>query len=94
LGGEEHLTRAIELDPHDQIALRRLVVHILGLVDFATRELPYGYLGSAADDLVALERAEGLLENLSDENDRAVFANEVKLETDLIKEYLRKGNRS
>jgi hypothetical protein len=94
LGGEEHLSRALELDPNDQIALRKLVVHILGFVDFGTHEMPYGYLGSAADDLVALERAQGLLGNLSDEHDRAMFANEIKLEMDLIREYLRKHNRS
>jgi hypothetical protein len=44
LGGYEHLKRAIELAPDDELARRKLVVLILGRVGFASYELPVGYL--------------------------------------------------
>jgi hypothetical protein len=57
LGGYEHLKRAIELAPDDELARRKLVVLILGRVGFASYELPVGYLGAAHEDLVALSEA-------------------------------------
>ena len=47
LGGYEHLKRAIELAPDNELARRKLVVLILGRVGFASYELPVGYLGAA-----------------------------------------------
>jgi hypothetical protein len=90
IGGYEHLQLAIELDPADQIALRAFVIFILRQVDYATHELPSGYLGSPWKDLENLDRIEVLLLQISNESDRAAYAVEVAEQNALIQEYLRK----
>jgi hypothetical protein len=90
LGGFEHLERAIELDPADQIALRGFVVCLLSQVDYATHHLPVGYLGSALKDLEVLQRAESLLPGISSEIDRTAYTEEIAEQKALINEYLRK----
>lgn len=87
LGGFEHLEKAIELDPADQIALREFVICLLSRVDYATHHLPVGYLGSA---LEVLQRAESLLAGISCESDRFAYVAEVAEQKALIHEYLRK----
>ena len=90
LGGNEHLEKAIELDPADQIALKELVNCLLSYVSYATHELPRGYLGSALEDLDVLHRVEVLLTGMSSDSDRTVYAAEVAELKALIHEYLRK----
>jgi hypothetical protein len=90
LGGYEHLEKAIELDPADQIALREFVVCLLSQVNYATHELPVGYLGSALKDMDTLNRAEVLLPRISSDNDRTAYAADVAEQKALIHEYLRK----
>jgi hypothetical protein len=89
IGGYEHLRRAIELAPDDELAKKKLIVLILGRVGFATHELPVGYLGVADEDLAALREAEMLLEGLSSNDDRAQLAADIAEERRLIQEYLR-----
>ena len=90
LGGYEHLKRAIELEPADEIARRKLIVSILSRVGFSIHELPNGYLGKAREDLAALREAEALLEGLSSEEDRRELAVDIMEEKSLVEEYLRK----
>jgi hypothetical protein len=94
IGDLEHLERAIELDPTDQIALTKLVVVLLSGVDYATHELPYGYLGLPSEDLADLSKAEALLPRLANEDERAAFAADIAEERYAINEYLQKQNRS
>jgi hypothetical protein len=94
IGGLEHLEKALELDPTDHIASKKLVIVLLGAVDYATHELPYGYLGSASEDLPALSKAEALLPRLANEDDRAAYAVDIAEQRYAIHEYLRKQNRS
>lgn len=94
LGGYEHLERAIELDPSDQIALRDFVICLLSQVDYATHELPAGYLGSARKDLDTLGRVEEMIPRLSSEDDRAAYLADVAEQKALIHEYLRKQRAS
>ena len=77
LGGYEHLKRAIELAPDDELARRKLLVLILGRVGFASYELPVGYLSAAHEDLTALSEAEVLLQGLSSDDDRRQLAAEI-----------------
>ena len=88
LGGEEHLRKAIELDPNDELARQKLIVFILGRVGFNSHELPAGYLGIAQDDLAALNEAEVLLQGLSNYDDRIELAAEIDEERRLIQEHL------
>lgn len=77
IGGQDHWRRAIELDPDDQIARRKLVASILNGVDYATHEMPTGYLGSPLDDWQALAEAEVLLKGLANENIRQALLSEL-----------------
>jgi hypothetical protein len=88
LGGYDHLKRAIELQPGDELARRKLVVSILGRVSSATHELPTGYLGVALEDLAILSEAEGLSAGLSSGEERQKLAAEIVEQRALIQEYL------
>jgi len=94
IGGLEHLERAAELDPTDHIALKKLIIVYLSGIDYATHELPYGYLGSASEDLATLSKAEALLPRLANEEDRATYAVDIAEQRYAIYEYLRKRDRS
>ena len=87
LGGHEHLRHALEIDPNDRYALRKLIVLILSSV--GTEELPERYLGSPSDDLDVLKEAEELLQRLPDESDRQILSEAIREERTLILDYLR-----
>ncbi|HEY6376051.1 MAG TPA: hypothetical protein VIX90_11075 [Edaphobacter sp.] len=90
IGDLEHLERAVELDPTDHIALKKLIIVLLSRVGYATHELPYGYLGSVSEDLATLSKIEALLPRLPNEDDRAAYAVDVAEERYSIHKYLRK----
>ncbi|MGB8733190.1 MAG: hypothetical protein WCC99_18215 [Candidatus Sulfotelmatobacter sp.] len=94
LGGYDHLRRAIELQPDDELARKKLVAYILGRVTFAAHELPTGYLGVAREDLATLMEAEGLLAGLSSGDERQKLAAEIVEHRAVIQEYLRKSQQS
>ena len=89
LGGYEHLKRAVELQPDDELARRKLVIAILGRVTMATHELPVGYLGTPHDDLAALREVEALLQALPSEEERRQHAELIAAQRASIEEYLR-----
>jgi len=90
LGGYEHLKRALELAPEDELARRKLVALILAKVGMSTHELPIGYLGVAHKELEALSEAERLIKNLSNDDYRIQFAAKIAEQRVLIEEYLRR----
>lgn len=94
LGDREHLERALELDPSDQIARKNLIILLLSWLNYATHELPRGYLGSVPDDLKTLDRVEALLAGLSDESLRSSYAHEVAEERSAIANYLERDSGS
>jgi hypothetical protein len=91
IGGDEHLQRALELDPRDQIARRDLALCILGRI--GTAELPERYIGSPHEDLEGLVYAEELLRGIESDNLRLQLTRIVEEERNLILAYLRR-NRS
>jgi hypothetical protein len=90
LGGYDHIKRAFELEPDNQLARRKLIIVVLAQVDFASHELPGGYLGEINRDLATLSEAEELLKGLSDEEDRLSLAADIAEDRRLIEERLRK----
>jgi hypothetical protein len=92
IGDPEHLEKAIELDPTDHIAAKRLVIALLSQIDYATHELPFGYLGIASEDFAKLARIEALLPTLANDEDRASFTVAVAEERGAIEAYLRRQN--
>ena len=89
LGGYEHLKRALELDPTDQLARANFIRWIIGRVQFSTHELPAGFLGVPGDDLKSLDEAQAALAELADKSLVTRFASEIIEERELITEYLR-----
>ena len=77
LGGQEHLERALDLNPKDQVARKRLIVFYLSGIDYATHELPSAYLGSIAEGLRTLEKIDELLPALEDNAARQVYREAV-----------------
>jgi hypothetical protein len=86
LGDYEHLKLAIELDPEDQQARKKLVVHILSRV--GTYELPDRYIGSPDVDLALLDEADTLLQGLRSDEERRRLCALILEERALIREYL------
>ena len=87
IGGPEHLERAVELNPKDELARRKLVARLLSSV--GTHELPRAYVGSPENDLKALDAADEHLRHVSDESDRNLLAAHVAEERKTIEDYLR-----
>ena len=61
LGGYEHVKRAFELEPDNQLARRKLIILTWGRVDFSAYELPTAYLGNINQDLAILREVEQML---------------------------------
>ena len=89
LGDHEHLQRAVELNPCDELARLKLVNSLVARVTWSTHELPYGYLGVAHEDFASLDEAEALLKGVSKEKDRVVWDAEITEQRELIAAYLR-----
>lgn len=88
IGGYEHLCHAIELDPNDQIARRKLIICVLSRIDNNAHHLPIGYLGVPHEDLGALNEAEGLLVKLSNSEDREALLSDIMELRSAINGYL------
>jgi hypothetical protein len=88
LGGYDNLKLALELTPDDEVIRRKLVAWILNRVDFATHELPTGYIGKPSEDIAALDEAEEVLAGLPSDMERTEFAAEVSEQRNLIQAYL------
>jgi hypothetical protein len=88
LGGYDHVKRAFELEPDNQLVRKKMIILIWGLVDFESYE--WGHPGNADKDLATLREVEELLKGLSNEEDRLRLAADVAEDQRLIEEYLRK----
>lgn len=87
IGGYDHLKLALELEPENQIALRKLVIAVLSRVVFNGHEIPVGYLGNPEGDLAALEEADELLRGLADENDRLNLVADIAEKRKRIRDF-------
>jgi len=88
LGTYEHLKLALERAPADKIAARKFINLILGITQYATHELPAGFLGDPIECLKILDEAEAALPGLSDETEQNRCASEIEADRNLIREYL------
>ena len=86
IGDREHLRRALELDPTDEIATRKLLIQLLAT---GTDHLPDGYIGDPYKDIEALKEAESLLDVLSDTDERREWFAEIHEQRFIIEKYLR-----
>jgi hypothetical protein len=88
LGGYDHVKRAFELEPDNQLARRKLIILLWGQVDFEAYE--FGQLGNIEKDLSTLSDVEELLSGLSNDEERLSLAADLAEDRRVIEEYLRK----
>jgi len=93
LGDYDNLKQALVLKPDDDVILRKLVACILNRVDWATHELPTGYIGEPSEDLVALDEAEQLIERLTSEEEQADFGAALHEQRAMIHSYISSRDR-
>jgi len=94
LGTYEHLKRALELDPNDEIAIYRFAMKILNGVSYSTHELPYGYLGNPQEDLSALAEAEEHIKRISDEEKKSNYRDWISEEREIINNHLKRSSEA
>jgi len=83
-----YLRRAIELDPGHQRARKTLIDWLSGAVDYAQHELPWhGYIGSASEDIVALEEAIKLLGGIDQPHWRQDIGAELNQQLEIAKAW-------
>lgn len=84
----EFLKKAIELGGEsDQTAIKKLLgIYINGL-DYATHELPFGYLGDLENDIKEFDEINKILNMLKDEELRLEFNEDIKYLQDLILDW-------
>jgi hypothetical protein len=92
---QDFLTRAIKIDPADQIALVRLVECKIGVLNFQAHHLPEGYLGNPEVDLQLTEEAQSLCQRMRDDSERERLLKELGAARQLILDWMesrRAGN--
>lgn len=89
IGDREHLEIALNLDPSDQIARKKLIIDLLRYIEYAGHELPAGYIGDARKDLLILNRAEQLLRDADDAELRKHLISDIQEERAAIEDYIR-----
>jgi hypothetical protein len=64
--GRSSLREPVRLDPAHGPSRAALAIRLLRAVDYAQHELPSGYIGDPADDLITLTEAESLVAEAAD----------------------------
>ena len=88
LGGFDHVKRAFELEPDNQLTRRKLLLLIWGRVDFKAYEL--GYLKNFNQDMATLSEVEDLLKGLSNVEDRRSLAADLAEDRRFIEDCSRR----
>lgn len=81
------IRRAVDLDPTDQIARRRLIRRLMGCVAHAAHELPAGYIGDPTSDLADIAEVELLATGLRDPGLERGAADFVRMHRPVIDAY-------
>jgi hypothetical protein len=85
---EEHLFKALELNPKDDIARQRLLTWWTYNIYYAIHHLPEGYIGDPQEDLELAEKAKYHIDQLTDANLWAKWTKELEQDLELVKNYV------
>jgi len=88
LGGYDHVKRAFELEPNNQMARRKLLLLVWGRVDFEAYE--HGCSKNFDKDMATLSEVEELLRGLSNEEDRKKLAADLAEDRRFVEQHSRK----
>ncbi|HEY0151978.1 MAG TPA: hypothetical protein VGB92_08275 [Longimicrobium sp.] len=85
---EEHLRRAIELDPGEQPARIRLIQLELGHLDFGAHHLPDYYIGDPEQDLAFTTEVARLIEGVADPRAQGELRAELAAARHLVEDWI------
>lgn len=85
---EEHLIKALELNPKDDIARQRLLTWWTYNIYYSIHHLPEGYIGDPQEDLELAEKVKYHIDQLTNPNLRAKWTKELEQDLELVKNYV------
>jgi hypothetical protein len=88
LSSQEHLRRAVELDPREQPSRIRLIHHQLGYLEYAVHHLPDYYIGDPEEDLAFTAEVARLIEGVADPRTRSDLRAELGVGRQLVEDWI------
>lgn len=85
---EEHLFRALEFNPKDDLARQRLLNWWTYNIYYSVHHLPEGYIGNPSKDLELAEKVQYHIDQLSDPNLREKWTRELEDDLEFVKNYI------
>jgi len=85
---ETHLSRAVEIDPLDDVARTVLLNWMIDQIDYSLHHMPEGYIGDPVEDLAYATQLQGLIEVVQDVAEREAWQGELDFSVELINNYL------
>ncbi|HUC83438.1 MAG TPA: hypothetical protein VMR70_21175 [Flavisolibacter sp.] len=85
---EEHLFKALAINPNDDLARQRLLTRWMNTIDFAIHHLPEGYIGNPKDDLDLAEKIQHHINQLTDAALIREWTNQLKEYVEIIRNYI------
>lgn len=87
-GSEEHLFKALELNPKDDIARQKLLTWWTYNIYYSIHHLPQGYIGDPSDDLELAEKVKYHIDKLTDPILRKKWTSGLEEDLEIIKHYI------
>ncbi len=87
-GSEEHLFKALELNPKDDIARKTLLSRWAYNIYYSVHHLPQGYIGDPYEDLKLSEKIYNNIALLQNEEQRKKWKEDVDEDMELVKNYI------
>lgn len=88
LSSQEHLRRAVELDPEEQPARIRLIHYDLGYLEYAVHHLPDYYIGDPGEDLAFTTDVARLIDGVADSRTQSELRAELAAAWQLIEDWI------
>jgi hypothetical protein len=85
---EEHLYKALELNPEDDIARQRLLTRWTYNIYYSIHHLPEGYIGNPLEDLELAVKVKHHIDQLTDANLRSKWTRELEEDLELVRNYV------
>ena len=86
---EDHLFKALELNPKDDIARQRLLTWWTYNLYYSIHHLPEGYIGNPSDDLELAKKVRYHIDQLSDQNLKKKWSRELEEDLELVQNYIK-----
>ena len=88
LGPQDHLRRALALDPDDQASRVRLAELLIRALDFDAHHLPEYYIGDPEADVMLADEAAQVVEGVSDAATRDALQGALAATTQLLDDWI------